>query len=90
MSAAKKTYIKRIGCCLAVLAIIFCSVVSVSSEEPSDWAKDEVASAVSAGLVPAQLQQNYDSPVTRGQVAVILFNYYNKGTSSSPFDQFAE
>lgn len=31
----------------------------------------------------------YD-PCTRGQVAVILFNYYNKGTSSSPFDQFAE
>ncbi|MBQ7600397.1 MAG: S-layer homology domain-containing protein [Clostridia bacterium] len=90
MSAAKKTYIKRIGCCLAVLAIIFCSVVSVSSEEPSDWAKDEVASAVSAGLVPAQLQQNYDSPVTRGQVAGMFVNLLEKASGKPASTIMAE
>ena len=41
---------------------------------PSEWAAEEVAAAIEAGLVPEKLQHNYREGVTRGQVAEMFVN----------------
>ena len=44
-------------------------VISFQQDVPSDWAAQEVESAIQAGLVPQHLQDNYKGGVTRGEVA---------------------
>lgn len=44
------------------------------SDELSTWAKTEVSAAIDAGLVPKNLQQNYQIPVSRGEVAKMFVN----------------
>lgn len=39
---------------------------------PSAWAQEQVAAAISAGLVPENLQSGYTSPVTRGDVVEVF------------------
>lgn len=79
----KTTFVKRIGSCALTLILVICSVVIISSEEPSTWAKTEVSAAVSAGLVPAHLQKNYTSPVTRGQIAGMFMNLLEKSSGKT-------
>ena len=79
----KTTLAKRIGVCALILILVICSVVMINSEEPSSWAKAEVSAAVSAGLVPSQLQKNYTSPVTRGQVAGMFMNLLEKASGKT-------
>lgn len=43
-------------------------------DNPSDWAKTEVDAAIATGLVPENLQQNYQVPVSRGEVATMFVN----------------
>jgi len=50
---------------------------------PSEWAKGEVASAISAGLVPENLQKNYQSSLPRGSVAQMFINLIEKSTGQS-------
>ncbi|MCL2060532.1 MAG: S-layer homology domain-containing protein, partial [Oscillospiraceae bacterium] len=52
---------------------------------PSDWAVDEVNAAISAGLVPQSLRQNYQSPVSRGSVAGMFIDLIEK-SSGQPID----
>ena len=35
------------------------------ADAPSDWAKAEVESAISQGLVPREMQSSYQTPITR-------------------------
>jgi len=50
---------------------------------PSEWAKGEVTSAISAGLVPENLQKNYQSSIPRGSVAQMFINLIEKSTGQS-------
>ena len=52
-------------------------------EGVSDWAKTEVEAAIKEGLVPAELQQNYTDPVTRGQVAQLFVNLLEKAAGKT-------
>ncbi len=45
-----------------------------SSLAPSSWAAEEVAECVELGLVPEELQESYDLPITRGQVSKMIMN----------------
>ena len=54
-------------------------------EGVSPWAKDEVKSAIEAGLVPEDLRQNFTSPVKRGQVAKLFMNLLEKASGRTAF-----
>ena len=41
------------------------SLPAAGADAPSDWAKTEVESAISQGLVPHDLQSSYQTPITR-------------------------
>ena len=56
-------------------------------ERPSSWAEAEVRAAIEAGLVPESLQKNYNSPVTRGEVAQMFVNLIEK-VSNQTIDDF--
>ena len=45
---------------------------AAAGDQPSDWAKDEVNAAIKAGLVPSNLQSNYQKAITRGEFAQLL------------------
>lgn len=69
-----------------ILSLILCAamlagmIVTVSADEPSSWAKEEVEAGILAGLVPEELQKNYQSPVTRGQVAEMFIRLLEKAS----------
>ena len=42
------------------------------SQTPSTWADEEVNAAIETGLVPQELQMNYQTEITRGEVSHIL------------------
>ncbi|MBQ7600451.1 MAG: hypothetical protein IJU57_07275, partial [Clostridia bacterium] len=49
----------------------------------SSWALAEVEAGIKEGLVPANLQANYTSPVTRGAVAQMFVNLLEKAAGKS-------
>jgi hypothetical protein len=53
----------------------------------SEWARAQITSAINAGLVPEELQGNYQSNVTRGKVAQMFINLIEKA-SGMPIDDF--
>ena len=50
----------------------------------------EVEAGILEGLVPAELQQNYTTPVTRGQVAQMFINLLEKATGKTVDEIMAE
>ena len=50
---------------------------------PSSWAKGEVDAAISANLVPDNLQKNYRKPVSRGDVAQMFINLIEQSSGKS-------
>ena len=56
---------------------------SVQPDTPSDWAVDEINAAISAALVPENLQKNYQSSLPRGSVAQMFINLIEKSTGQS-------
>jgi len=56
---------------------------------PSTWAANEVNAAISAGLAPAGLRQNYQAPVSRGSVAQMFINLIEK-SSGLTIDELLE
>ena len=50
---------------------------------PSAWATAEVNAAISTGLVPEVLQQNYTSPVSRSNVAQMFINLIEQSSGKS-------
>ena len=70
---------KTLSLILAVI-LLFGLIFEVSADSPSSWAKNEVEAGISEGLVPSELQKNYTSPVTRGQVAQMFVNLLEKAT----------
>ena len=51
---------------------------------PSAWALEEVNAAIAAGLVPAELQNNYSGGISRGQLALMLSSLLEKVGVSLP------
>lgn len=51
---------------------------SVVDGAPSDWAKDEVNTAIAAGIVPSELQKNYTSAVSREDFCRLIFEMLQK------------
>ncbi len=50
------------------------------SLEPSSWAKEEVEECIRINLVPHQLREAYDLPITRGQVSRMIVNLLEKAS----------
>ncbi|GKX28647.1 hypothetical protein SH1V18_11270 [Vallitalea longa] len=82
---------KRMITMLMVLSILlsgFSVKVNAKSyqQQPSDWAAEEVNQAIADGLVPEEIQCDYDKPITRREFATLMvtaiftsFNEYNEG-----------
>lgn len=68
-------------------ATLHCS--GSENDEPSGWAKDEMDAAITAGLVPENLQKNYQLPVSRGDVAQMFINLIEQ-SSDKPINDFME
>ena len=79
-----------------ILSLILCvtmllgMIVMVNADEPSSWAKEEVEAGIEAGLVPEELQKNYTSPVTRGQVAGMFIRLLEKASGKTVEEIIAE
>ena len=54
---------------------------------PSSWAALEITEAIAAGLIPQELQTNYQIDITRGAVAQIIINLIEK-VSGQAIDAF--
>ena len=52
-------------------------------DNPSAWAKTEVNVAIATGLVPENLQQNYQVPVSRGEVATMFVNLLEQSSGEN-------
>ena len=54
-----------------------------TEDSPSTWAVEQVNAAIAAGLVPEQLQRNYQGSVTRGEVAQMFINLIEEASGQS-------
>ena len=50
----------------------------ITGEQPSEWARGEVAQALGIGLVPVSLQKNYKNAITRAQFCALGVTLYEK------------
>ncbi|MFD0589098.1 S-layer homology domain-containing protein [Paenibacillus sp. GCM10027627] len=59
---------------ITVISMLLASspVLASAKNQPSDWAKAEVSASIKAGLVPSNLQSDYQKPITRGEFAQLL------------------
>jgi hypothetical protein len=63
------------------------STLADPADKPSSWAADDVSGAITAGLVPEDLQKNYTKSVFRGDVAQMFINLIEK-SSGRTIDAF--
>ncbi|GKX28646.1 hypothetical protein SH1V18_11260 [Vallitalea longa] len=75
---------------IIMVVSIFISGINVNAksyqQQPSDWAAEGVNQAIADGLVPEEIQCDYDKPITRREFATLMvtaiftsFNEYNEG-----------
>ena len=57
--------------------------INIPVQGLSAWAEAEVSAAISSGLVPENLQQNYPYPVSRGNVAQMFVNLLEKSSGKT-------
>lgn len=62
---------KRILVFLITMLLVFCNCVSATDTEISAWAKQEVEEAIRLGIVPEDMQSDYQKPITRAEFAKI-------------------
>ncbi|MBQ7599464.1 MAG: S-layer homology domain-containing protein [Clostridia bacterium] len=74
---------KKILSVLLAAALMLGTAVIVNSDTPSSWAQAEVNAGIAEGLVPADLQKDYTSPVTRGSVALMFINLLEKSSGKA-------
>jgi len=55
-----------------LISLCFLLPFALCTDTPSDWAKADVETAVSLGLVPKQLQKMYQSPITREEFTQLI------------------
>ena len=56
---------------------------NTQADGPSDWAVEEINAAIEAGLVPENLQKNYQNALPRGSVVQMFINLIEKSTGQS-------
>lgn len=72
------------------VCIITGYTAGTAADAPSAWAKAEVESAISTGMVPGNLQKNYTKPVVRANVAQLFINLIEKSKGKSIDEVMAE
>ena len=70
--------------------IIFLTIATSAVGQPSDWATEEVTMAIEAGLVPDEMQTEYQQPVSREAVAKMFVNLLEKATGTTVDEIMAE
>ncbi|MCR5352693.1 MAG: hypothetical protein K6D98_00125, partial [Clostridiales bacterium] len=85
---------KKFGIIIAftLIALTLCFCVYAEDGSMSDWAIQYVERAVAAGFVPAELQSNYTSPITRKEFAKlsVLFIEKELGYTHKEFKEIAK
>lgn len=72
---------KKIFKILAFIAMIITTIINLAgqaSDKPSDWAQAEVFAAIDNGLVPEQLQKNYQNHITRYEYVLLALKVFDK------------
>lgn len=64
--------------------LLFAALAFTVSAEPSDWAREEVAAAEAAGLVPFYLSHDYQKPITREQFCDLLLQSFFPNETGAP------
>ncbi|NMA49782.1 MAG: S-layer homology domain-containing protein, partial [Tissierellia bacterium] len=64
-----------------LLIMLMITSSASASSQPSSWARDEVKTAISLGLVPKDLQNNYNAPITRIEFTQLIMQLVNTWTS---------
>ena len=79
---------------LSFILLLFAAVPALAANELSEWAKAEVESAESTGIVTGLDIQSYQSPITREQFCVLVFNMIQAASDMSslvePIEPIAE
>lgn len=79
MLKAKTTFAVLVLAGLMIFMTAFSSAQSLSGQsEPSHWAVQEVTEAIGKGLVPKELQANYQSNIKRYQYVLLALEVYEK------------
>ena len=81
---------KKVLSLILALVLAASCVIIASADEPSSWAKEEVEAAIALDLVPEELQNNYTSPITRGQVAGMFINLLEKASGKTAEELITE
>ena len=68
-----KRYLARIlaAALIAATSLTVC-VPAMASDTPSSWAASKVNEAISYGLIPEEVQGNYQAPITRLDFAILM------------------
>lgn len=67
---------KRTIASLLCILVVLTSTYALAA--PSSWAEAEVQQAIKDGIVPAILQDNYQSYITRGEFCKLVIAFYQK------------
>ncbi|MBQ7600175.1 MAG: S-layer homology domain-containing protein [Clostridia bacterium] len=85
---------KKIISVILCLTMLLGTAVMINADDasggPSSWAKEEVEAGIALELVPEELQKDYQSPVTRGQVAGMFIRLLEKASGKTADDIIAE
>lgn len=66
---------KKIILILISILVLFVNEALADGEDMSLWAKPEIEEAISLGFVPADLQNNYKTPMTRAEFAKLSVSF---------------
>ncbi|MBO5929795.1 MAG: S-layer homology domain-containing protein [Clostridia bacterium] len=80
---------KRMIYGLLVLLLVFQVPVFAAEADMSEWAVAEVNEAIQLGLVPDDLQQDYQDPITRAEFAEIAVTFVAKHYDKTVEDMIA-
>lgn len=85
MSRKIKAFVFAILICLLMLTSIFSSAQTLpeGQNKPSEWAVQEVSEAIEKGLVPEELQANYQSNIKRYQYVLLALKVFEKTGKST-------
>lgn len=82
---------KRLIYLFIIITMLLGAMPTVSAKEPvSAWAEETVSAAVAAGLVPESMQQNYNSPTTRQEFAVLAVHALALAWNAQPEELLAK
>ncbi len=74
---------------LALLLAFSLCTSALAADEPSDWAKAEVHAAIGHKLVPEDLQNSYQEPITRAEFCRLVVQLMRR-THAEDFVEFIE